>query len=314
MTIAELKQAIMKDSLSTLYGSKLIFIGEESYLQNVYINQLAKKTKAKVTYADDYLSIKRRLTTNTMLDNSGIFVIRNNNQILKDEELFDKIIPAKNKYLILIYDKMDKRKPLYKNNGDIICEFEKMGVATLTKIIHKTLPNLSEDNCKYLCELVGNDYGRLMLEIDKLNLMQYDSEANGYYTTNDETFGWALKEGVIYQELTDTSFQLLDSILIRDIPNVFNCLQIYEQSGEDAFKMLGLLYSNYKNMLLLRCNPNINLSAFVKRKLGQISSKYSPIQLINKLKIIQSTEQGIKSGLVESDIALTYTIIKLLWE
>lgn len=307
MTIPELKQSIQEDTLNFKYGSKLIFTGEETYLQNTYIKQIAKVTKSKLIFADDYLQIKRRLTTNTMLDKSGVFVIRNSSQFVKNENLFKELIVAEGKTLILIFDKLDKRGVFYKENQENICNFEKMTAVQLTRIIHKTLKDLSTDNCELLCELVQNDYGRLLLELDKLNILKNDN------IDDDTLFSKALKEGIIYREITDTTFEIVDNLLAGVVKPSLELLRDLKQIDNDAFKLMGLLYNNYKNMLLLKCNPNININNFIKNKLLNLGKNYTPNFIIKKMKLIQNTEQGIKSGKIDAEMALDYLVINLLF-
>lgn len=312
MLIQELKEGIMKDSLKERFGNKLIFIGEENFLENLYLKQLAKKTKSKLIFADDFLDIKKRLTTNTVFDNSGIFIIRNSTQFLKNDELFSNLVVPKGKYLILIFDKVDKRKSFFKDNANVTCEFEKMTTAQLTSIIQKSFL-LNQTNCEKLCYLVGNDYGRLLLEIDKLKIMDVIGQMQGNDLSADELFDIALNEGLIYQEVNDVSFQIVDSILEKDTEKTFYYLQELKRVDDDAFKLLGLIYSYYKNLLLIKCNPNININRFVKGKLSRFVNKYSANEIIDKMTVIQDIEQGIKSGKVESDMALDVMIINLIF-
>lgn len=310
MLIQELKEGIMNNSLFEKYGNKLIFIGEESFLENLYLRQLARKTNSKLIFADDFLDIKKKLTSNTAFDKSGIFVIRNSTQFLKNEDLFENVNVPKGKYLILIFDKFDKRKAFFKENENITCEFEKMTTAQLTNIIQKRIA-LNELDCKYLCELIDNDYGRLLLELDKLSIyFKLDKYSN---ISNVEKFNLALKDSLIYQEINDVSFDLTYSIIEKNIVNSLGYLQELKRSDNDAFKILGLIYSSYKNLLLLKCNPNVNINRYTKNNLSKYLNKYNAQEIINQLSIIQEVEQGIKSGKVESDMALDVLIIRLLF-
>lgn len=312
MTLAELKSALVKNEIFFLYGNKLIFVGDETFLQSSYIKKLADITKSKITYADDFLEIKKRLTTNTMMDNSGVFVIKNSTQFIKNEDLFKNLIIPKGKYLILIFDKLDKRKPFYKENLDVICEFEKMTEAQLTKIIKKKFTGLSDTNCATLCSLVGNDYGRLLLEMEKLSIFFYKAEETGYDATSDELFIIALNDGLIYQEISDVSFKLVDDVLARNKKEAFYDVKEIQRAGEDSFKVMALLYSYFKNLLLLKSDRNCNINSFTKSKLNKFLNAYSSGTIINKLSKIQWVEQGIKSGKIDAELALDYLIIELV--
>lgn len=305
MLIQELQESIIKNNIK----NKLIFTGEESYLQNLYVKQIAKKTYSKLIFADNFLSIKKSLLTNTVLDKNKVFVIRNSPEFVKEETLFDDIIPAKDKYLILIFDKIDKRSSFYKNHESELCVFEKLTETQLNKVIKKydELKNLNEQNCSTIINLVNRDYGRLLLELDKLIILSKVKNINV-----DESFSFGFKDGLFYQELEDALFPLVDVILNKDNINTYILLKTAKYNEFDVFSLMGLLYNNYKNMLLISCNNDVNISEYIKSKLRKYIRKYSIDELIDKMKIIQEIEQGIKTGKVEADIADEILLIRLL--
>lgn len=318
MLIQELQEAIIKNQIDFLIGDKIIFTGEETYLENTYVKQIAKITKSKLIFADSFLEIKKSLTTNTMMDKNKVFVIRNNNEFIKNQDLFKNIIPANGKYLILIYDKLDKRSSFFKDNQDKIVNFEKMTENQLLKVIRKNhkFDGLSDENCYMLIDIVNKDYGRLLLELDKFKAMIICSdlwvEHGAPDLDSNELFEYCLDVDLFYREVNDTVFSLIDSILEKDKIKSYNLLKNAKYGEFDVFSLMGLLYSNYKNMLLLKCSDNININAFTKNKLKNLLRYYTTNQIINNLKLIQDTEQGIKTGKIESDIADEYLLAKLL--
>lgn len=321
MLIQELQQSIINNDIFNKYGSKLVFTGEDSYLQKLYINQIAKINKAKLIYAESYLDIKRSLTTTTMMDKNTLFVIRNTNEFNSNIELFNQVIPAKNKWLILIYDKMDKRSSFFKEVEKITCNFEKMTDEQLLHIIrknYKSLDGLSDNNCYRIIDLVNKDYGRLLLELDKLkiilSIIDIETQENGYDSTTDELFEFLMNDGLIHQDIDNNVFNLVDAILNKQYINI-HILHKNAKNGEfDIFSLMGLLYTNYKNTLLYKCSKDVNLSGFIKNKISTFMGKYTVPELISKLQIIQEMEQGIKTGKVDSLIADEILLIRLLYE
>ena len=320
MLIQELQQSIINNDIFFKYGDKLIFTGEDSYLQKLYINQIAKKNNCKLIYADNYLEIKKQLTTTTKLEPSKLFVIRNSSDLI-NIELFSQVIPAKNKWLILIFDKIDKRSSFFKETENITCNFEKMTEAQLLHIIrknYKSLEGLSDENCYRIIDLVNKDYGRLLLELDKLKIIlpivDIESQENGYDGTTDELFEFLIRDGLIHQDIDNNIFNLVDAILFKDYKNIHTLHKIAKNGEFDVFALMGLLYSNYKNTLLYMCSNDVNLSGFIKNKINQFKSKYNINELVYKLKVIQELEQGIKTGKVDSVIADEILLIRLLYE
>lgn len=321
MLIQELQQSIINNDIFNKYGSKLVFTGEDSYLQKLYINQIAKINKAKLIYAESYLDIKRSLTTTTMMDKNTLFVIRNTNEFNSNIELFNQVIPAKNKWLILIYDKMDKRSSFFKEVEKITCNFEKMTDEQLLHIIrknYKSLEGLSDNNCYRIIDLVNKDYGRLLLELDKLKIIlpiiDVIAQEKGNDSTTDELFEFLMNDGLIHQDIDNNVFNLVDAILNKQYINI-HILHKNAKNGEfDIFSLMGLLYTNYKNTLLYKCSKDVNLSGFIKNKISAFMGKYTVPELISKLQIIQEMEQGIKTGKVDSLIADEILLIRLLYE
>lgn len=322
MLIQELQQSIINNDIFNKYGSKLVFTGEDSYLQKLYINQIAKINKAKLIYAESYLDIKRSLTTTTMMDKNTLFVIRNTNEFNSNIELFNQVIPAKNKWLILIYDKMDKRSSFFKEVEKITCNFEKMTEEQLLHIIrknYKSLDKLNDDNCYRIIDLVNKDYGRLLLELDKLNIILPIKEKEAkenclFFDEINDLFKILIKDGLIHQDIDNNVFNLVDVILNKQYMNI-HILHKNAKNGEfDVFSLMGLLYINYKNTLLYKCSKDINLSGFIKNKISTFMDKYTVPELISKLQIIQEMEQGIKTGKVDSLIADEILLIRLLYE
>lgn len=321
MLIQELQQSIINNDIFFKYGDKLIFTGEDSYLQKLYINQIAKKNNCKLIYADNYLEIKKQLTTTTKLEPSKLFVIRNSSDLI-NIELFNQVIPAKNKWLILIFDKIDKRSSFFKETENITCNFEKMTEAQLLHIIrknYKSLENLSDENCYRIIDLVNKDYGRLLLELDKLDIIlpikeKEAKESNLFFDEINDLFEILIKDGLIHQDIDNNIFNLVDAILFKDYKNIHTLHKIAKNGEFDVFALMGLLYSNYKNTLLYMCSNDVNLSGFIKNKINQFKSKYNINELVYKLKVIQELEQGIKTGKVDSIIADEILLIRLLYE
>lgn len=307
MLVQELQKSIIDNLVFMDYGNKLIFTGEETCLQDLYINELAKKEKAKIIYADSILDIKKSLLANTMMDRNKIFVVRNSNEFIKNSELFKELTPPMNKYLILIYDKVDKRSNFFKDNEKVICNFEKMTTTQLIRIVNKYLPDLKEDNCNYLVEMLNKDYGRLLLEIDKLVVLQKINNKN-----INELFLDAIEEGLIHQDIDSSIFDLVEAILNKNIVLSQNLLKSAKMGEFDIFSLMGLLYSNYKNLLLMKCSKDVNLSYYIKTKLQKFINLYRVKQLVDKMEIIINIEQGIKSGKIDSEIADEILVLKLL--
>lgn len=307
MELQELKKSIKDNKILSNYGNIIIFLGEETMLQNIYCKQIAKVMNSSIIFEENYINIKKQVENNSPLNNVKVFVIRNNNQ-LADEDLFNKLKLniAPGKLLILIFDKVDKRKCFWKTYSNITCEFEKMTDSQLSKLIQKQI-GLKDDYCKMLCKLVSNDYGRLLLEMNKLEILKNIQDED-----IDSIFRKALRDNLIYQECSDTSFELLDNLLIKNSKNSYNLLKELKEFDSDPFKVLGLIYSNFKSLLLLKSSRELNISPYIKKKLLSVIDNFTVNEILNILNLILEIEQGIKSGKIDTNIALEYLLAKVL--
>lgn len=289
---------------------KMLFLGEESTLQNMYIKQLAKTLNSNICWSDDYLEIKKLLENNSPLSKLKVFVIRNDNKFLKDETLFENIQIKGNKKLILIFDKVDMRKKFFTKYVDLTCKFEKMTNYQLKNEIRKKLPNLNDDNCEILIQLVSNDYGRLLLEMEKIKILNstfQDLEINQLFKEV------ILKEQIIFQECSDTSWELIDSILIKDRKKAHRLYMELKEYNDEPLPLLALIYNNFKNLLLLKSNKDgLNISSFQKNKLLKYINNFNSNTLIDYLFKIQEIERGIKTGKIDVDNAIDYLLVSIL--
>ena len=69
--------------------------------------------------------------------------------------------------LIHLLTIVDKRTKFYKAYKDAIIEFERLSDTMLKKYIQKEI-KLSERNTERLIDVCEHDYGRILLEIDKI--------------------------------------------------------------------------------------------------------------------------------------------------
>ena len=304
MELFELK-AMIKEGFK---GKKiLIFTGEETTLQSVYVNEIAKRNNQSKVYADDLVSIINKLGNKQYNGNGICYIIRNSKDFQKNEDLWNTLESriSNSNFLIFIYDNIDKRGKFYKDLKDNVVDFEKMTTAQLTNVLTKKYL-LTEENAVKLIELCNNDYGRILLELDKLKCLTIDKEVN-------EVFIEALQDDLIYQEINDTSFKLVESILAFNSRSTFALLNELKRFEDAPLKLIGLLYSNFKNLLMLYSKDKPNINYYVIQQLTKHKDKHNPQELIDKLRFIQKVESGIKLGEVEMEFSLDYLIINLLY-
>lgn len=297
----------------------LIFTGPEWKVQQIYIEQIAKATKSEIVRIDSIKDVFSTLRSKTLTSVSKLFVVRDDTELLQaDSNVTQSITDAlKSNSLIHILTVVDKRKKYYKDNQERIVDFQPLAQNVLKKYIKRAV-NLSDQNCDILMEVCENDYGRCLLEIDKIYCYASDAELNGYDMEWDEAFTDLLKDGTIHEPPYDAIFDLVDAILDRKPKTAFALLRESYDSGEATMVMLTVLWNNAKALLQTQSykgndlSKSSGLSGFEIKNAKKHLNKYSIPELIQMLQLIQQTEIGIKQGKIEDVFAMEYLLCQIM--
>lgn len=307
MNLQELQIQIKNKTLNDYY----LFLGEEIAIQKIYINKIADILKLEIQYVNDYKSIYNKLNSNDIFNTKKLYVILDDADIIKQEKIWEDIQPNGN-IIIFKYNNLDKRNKFYKHFENKIVEFNKLSDEVLTGYIQKEI-NLSGENCKKLIDICGNNYNQILLEIDKLK----NIEGTGLNYFNDK-FIYLERQGAFHKEISDITFEFVEKVLKRDIPAVYDLQQKLNQINESNIKLLSLLYTNFKTILLIQsCTSNDICKTtglqYYQVKYNQDKLDYYSIgELVNILRTIQSIEKGIKIGTIDEIISLDYLLVNIL--
>lgn len=306
MTIAELKAQIQSKQLKSVY----IFTGEEIAVRDIYINQIAKVGGYDVKWLDDVSEVIKLGRKKTMLQRPMLYVLSECAELVKNEKawkVFD--IDLGQNMLLCMFASLDKRVKFYKQYKDIIVEFEPLQPEILKKYIKKQI-DLSDKHCDKLIELCAGDYGRCLLEIDKIK--RFDHEAT------NSAFEHLLKAGVIYKPPKDAIFDFVDAVLDRDAYNSFKLMQESYDCGEATLVMITNLYTNFKALLQVQSCKSRDISNCTGLTGWQISNakkhtgKYTVGELVSALLAIRNAEVGIKSGTIDEMVAVPQLLVNIL--
>lgn len=301
----------------------LIFTGSEWKVQQIYIRQIAKVLGIEVVYLDSYSEVYSKIRSRTLTSSSKLFIIRDDTEIQTNDKITAQSITdsLKDNLLIHILTTTDKRKKYYKDNQDRIVDFEPLSDSALKKYIKREI-NLSDNNCQRLIEVCEHDYGRILLEIDKIKWYQkstVDHQWDGVEQLNiNDCFKNLLADGTIYTPPYDAIFDLVAAILDRKVNKAFDLLQQSYAVGEATMVMLSVLYNNAKAVLQVQTYKGDNLSKGAGLTGWQIKNakphvkKYSDKELVHMLQMIQKVESGIKTGQIEDEIAMSYLLVSVL--
>ncbi|MBO6272772.1 hypothetical protein J6O48_08345 [bacterium] len=312
MDVATLKAKIKSKQLP----SYLIFSGDEWKVQQIYINQIAKVTGKEIKRIDDVTSIYRKLRNKSFVQNGVIYIVRDDKELMNSEKLQQQIESGLlgDNILIHLLTSVDKRTKFYKAHSASIIVFERLSDAMLKKYISKEI-KLSESNIQRLIDICEHDYGRILLEIDKIK--RYAQGFIGDYGY-DNFFQMLVEDGTIYEPPYDAIFDLVDAILDRKVNRAFDLLQQSYAVGEATMVMLSVLYNNAKAVLQVQTYKGNELSKATGLTGWQIKNakphvgKYSENELIYILQLCQKLESGIKTGRMEDEFAMQYLLTHIM--
>lgn len=315
MTIIDLKDQIIKNNLSNFY----IFTGTEIGIINIYLQQMSNKLGLPITRADSVLSIYGRCQGGSLFgDSTGFYVIRDDKDFMKQEQLFDTIKTSIRKnVIVLLYDKIDSRLKFGKHFKDDIVAFEKLTPNVLKSYIKKEIP-LSDKNIETLMEVCCGSYDMCMLEVDKIRQFVMSGEISGYDTTYDEAFTDLLECGVIYQPEETDVFKFTEAVCNKNKRLAFELEQVLMANNNSSINILGTLYNSMKSVMLIQVCESKNISEvtgldnrliyFNKKYVG----KYSSGELVKAVKLISKVIEGVKNGWIDDVYATKYVLVNIL--
>lgn len=316
MDVATLKAKIKSKQLP----SYLIFSGDEWKVQQIYINQIAKVTGKEIKRIDNVTSIYNNLRNKSFVQNGVIYIVRDDKELMNSEKLQQQISAGLlgDNMLIHLPTTVDKRTKFYKQYKDTIVEFEPLNDVVLKKYILKEI-NLSDKNCQTLIDICEHDYGRILLEIDKIKrYAKWDLNLTRTETLYDNVFRYLLEDGTIYEPPYDAIFDLVDAILDRKVNRAFDLLQQSYDVGEATMVMLSVLYTNAKAVLQVqtyhgdKITEGTGLTGWQIKNAKPHVGKYSENELIYIVQLCQRLESGIKTGRMEDEFAMQYLLTHIM--
>ena len=306
MTIQELHNQIMNKNIT---DNLFIFIGPEYYVQHVYIEKIAQIKNLNIKYTDDFNSIQTSLDSSSLFKEYILYVIQDDMELLKHERVWKEINPGNN-VIIFKYSNIAKNSKFlnYFNEKSII--FEKLSQNVLINRLKPT--GLSIDNIKKLIEIGDSNYGQILLELDKVKQAANGSNNLDYYFITLDS------QGAFHKNISDITFDFIDYVVTRDIQNSFKLYQQLKQAGESNIKLLSLLYTTFKVILLIQtCHTSDICEStgiqYYQLKMNQNKIGYYGVQeLVFILKLIQKIDTNIKQGDIEESISIDYLLSNIL--
>ena len=308
---------LMKKISSNDIPHFLILFGEEQKIIDIYINNICDNIQAKKVVKESVSSVVKNIGKKSIDKCKKLYIVADDIAFTKLEDNWESAKNVMNKdYVILRYNSLDKRSAFVKKNQQNIVEFSHLSDDVLQQYIQRDLPDLSDENVSKLISYCSNDYGRILLEVDKIK--QYSSVRTDL--TIDSCFVQLDKQGLFHKEIGDITFELTDAVLGGYPEKAIQKLDEAKRKGEPAMMISSILYNGFRNLLAyqgLGKNKQgaMERTGMTKGELWRCTKNvggYSMKEVKRNMLFCQKVESGIKMGTIDEDIALEYLVLSCL--
>ena len=313
MELVDLMKSISCNSIPHF----LILYGEEQKIIDIYIQNIVQSADGKRVVVDNVSQAIKDNGKKSLDKSIKVYVVTEDTAFLTKEESWENVRKSMHKnYLILRYHSLDKRSAFVRKNQQNIVEFSHLSNDVLQQYIYRDLPDLSDENASKLISYCNNDYGRILLEIDKIK--QYSSARPDL--TVDSCFEELNKQGLFHKEIGDITFELTNAVLGGYPEKAMQKLDEAKRKGEPVMTIAYILYSGFRNLLAyqgLGSNKQgaMERTGMTKGELYGCTKNvggYNVEEVKRNMLFCQQVESGIKMGTIDEDIALEYLVLSCL--
>lgn len=318
MELVDLMKSISCNSIPHF----LILYGEEQKIIDIYIQNIIQSVDGKRVVVDNVSQAIKDNGKKSLDKPIKVYVVTEDTAFLTKYESWENVRKSMHKnYLILRYHALDKRSAFVKKNQQNIVEFSHLSDEVLQQYIYRDLPDLSDENASKLISYCNNDYGRILMEIDKIWQTQSSRLSNfNINLDSNDCFDELDKQGLFHKEIGDIMFELTDAVLGGYPEKAIQKLDEAKRKGEPAMMIASILYNGFRNLLTyqgLGSNKQgaVERTGLSKGDIWRCSKNvggYSIEEVKRNMLICQNIESGIKTGTVDEDIALEYLVLSCL--
>lgn len=343
MSYKNLLKDIKENKVSNLY----LFFGREKYLINkgmeiVKDRYFTNANDESFNYnfydgiKDDIDIVLNSCETLPFVGEKRIVIVKskeafsgNKNAMGKDDE--EKLIkyisnvPETTCLIFIAGEKIDKRKKLVKeikSNGKIL-EFDKLDRTSLLKWIQKILKSNNKGISRTALEGLVDSLGYLDRESSS-TLYDVENEVKKLcnYAANKEMIELSDIEKIMTKPLENNIFLLVDSVADK---NSNLALKMFNQmliGGEPEGRILHMVVRQFKilNRVKIMIDrgytasaiaPKISLPQYIAKKYVKQSNGFSSKDILNILNLAADSERKIKTGKIQSKLAIEMLITEL---
>ena len=317
MELVDLMKSISCNSIPHF----IILYGEEQKIIDIYIQNILNSVEGRRVVLDNVSQAIKDNGKKSLDKSIKVYVVTEDTAFITRDESWENVRKSMHKnYIILRYHALDKRSAFVKKNQQNIVEFSHLSDEVLQQYIYRDLPDLSDENVSKLISYCNNDYGRILLEVDKIKQWQEHYTDNEGTPKTDSVFKLLDKQGLFHKEIGDITFELTDAVLGGYPELAIKKLDEAKRKGEPAMMIASILYNGFRNLLAYQGLGSNKKGAMERTGLtkGEIygCSKhiggYSLSEVKRNMLFCQTVESGIKTGKIDLEIALEYLVLSCL--
>ncbi len=291
MEIKNLRKAIIDKALPSF----TIFTGNE-VLMHIYLDEIYKNFSYKfLTTINDYITIKN--SKFNVYSKDTIFIIKEDEDFKSNTSLWN----YKFENVVLIYSNLRSSDKFYKAFEPNIVKFIELPKEMLYGVIEKRL-NIKESDINWIMQECDNDYYKCLNEVEKISI--FDKQEH------QKLFNEFKSTGILCKRDKMNPFDLVNAVSDRNKVECLNLLPLLSEN--DVLSQLSLIYTNFKNTLLVRGGKENFLQSGVNPNLYNVlirKTKYSTEELCSNLILLSSLINKIKWGYISSIDALNVFIL-----
>ena len=295
MELKELKHNIEHNTLDTnLVIMK--YSGNGDFIIHQYLNKYITDNNLELTSIDNLTEIE--LSTNSLFNTTSNILYYYEVDILETIP----VVSNTNKLWI-------KCKKLSKSiDKSLVVEIPKLEKWQIIDYISTVCNGLSEDRVEELYKIYTDNIFRISMEISKITL--FDEDKNKCYDRI---------KNQLYADSTDyTIFDIVNCITHHDKSKLTMVYSNINNIDVDIFGLLSLLMSNFKNIISIQLSKtstpeSLNISSKQFWAIKKYScGYYNKEQLVKIYSFLCTIDYKIKSGSLDTRIALDYVICKIM--
>lgn len=296
MTLQELKNNLLENHFP---NQAFIFkYDDNTFLVKDYINKIQEITNLTINYlnsVDDLIA----------LTNDAFFDYSEQLNILFLEKLTQNI-PNNLVNCIIVCQNIEK--DIKENLKEYIIEFPKLEDWQIDDYANIRLDGVNTNAISWLCNVSQHNIFRLDNEIQKIEIFDKKDRNNIFNLINSDNG---------YSDLNNFNiFNLINGIVKKDKKSVCDILSVIDTLDIEPMGLITLLIKQFKNVIDIQLgnNPTPTKLGVSQKQFNAIKyncGKYTSNQLLDIFSLLTSIDFKLKSGILENDRIIDYTICNI---